>query len=365
MAGKTLEEVCTAQRNARHNGCNGNSTSQQLSSASTNVATTSGTPQETTVTINGQTFILTPAASTIPTSVNTAITHSDTVFPSNLLDYDTDVSSFSPLVNIALSLPSCLPTGTADASGLSNLSPHDLYAYKAYVAMNGPSQASVNWNANTTGLNTSGIAVCPIAYTASCPLISRMGSIPFILDSGTNCHISPKHGDFKSLSPIPPLTVKGFGGSSIQAVGMGTIEVCVASRLHLSLTNILFVPSAKICLLSVSSLNRSGNYVTHFDSTSCWVTNRSGTTIIQGTLSSTRHLYCMSLPSASVTHVPQHLSALYASRTPNIETWHCCLGHCNVRSIVDMARKDAIKGMMINLSSAPPKCTHCVLGKQM
>jgi len=55
---------------------------------------------------------------------------------------------------------------------------------------------------------------------------------------------------------------------------------------------------------------------------------------------------------------------MYASRTPDVETWHRRLGHCSVWSIVDMARKDAVEGMTIDLSSAPPKCTHCMLGKQ-
>src|SRR5216683_5044300 len=72
----------------------------------------------------------------------------------------------------------------------------------------------------------------------------------------------------------------------------------------------------------------------------------------------------MSLPSASVTHVPQRPSTLYASHMPNVETWHRHLRHCNVWSIVDMARKDAVEGMTIDLSSAPLKCTHCMLGKQ-
>jgi hypothetical protein len=52
----------------------------------------------------------------------------------------------SPLVNIALAL---------------NLSPNELCAYKAYVAMNGPSQASVDWNTNATGLDTSGVTILP------------------------------------------------------------------------------------------------------------------------------------------------------------------------------------------------------------
>jgi hypothetical protein len=289
-----------------------------------------------------------PAATTVPAVANTAIAHSDTVFPGNLSDYDTDASSFTPSVNITLAQPS----------------PHDLCTYKAYVAMNGDSHASIDWSTHSTCPDTSATAICPATFTAKRPPLTRVATIPFILDSRANCHISPERGDFKTLNPIPPLTVKGFGGSSIQAVGMGTIEVRVASRLRLSLTNVLFVPHSKIRLLSVSSLNCSRNYITHFDSTSCWMTNRSGITIIRGTLSSSWHLYCMSLSSASVAHIPQHPAALYASRAPDVETWHCRLGHCNICSIVDMAHKEAVEGMTVDLSSAPPKCTHCILGKQ-
>jgi len=65
-----------------------------------------------------------------------------------------------------------------------------------------------------------------------------------------------------------------------------------------------------------------------------------------------------------VTHAPQHASALVASHAADVETWHRRLGHCSIRSVVDMARKGSVEGMAIDLSSAPPKCTHCVLGKQ-
>ncbi len=113
--------------------------------------------------------------------------------------------------------------------------------------------------------------------------------------------------------------------------------------------------NSKICLLSVLSLNHSSDYVTHFDSMSCWVTNHSGATIIRGTLSLNCYLYTVSLASASVTHVSQSPSALYATCMPDVETWHCRLGHCNVQLIVEMAYKGATKGMAINLASAPPQ----------
>jgi hypothetical protein len=158
-----------------------------------------------------------PTATTVPAVANTAIAHSDMVFPGNLSDYDTNASSFTLLVNITL----------------AQLSPCDLCTYKAYVAMNGDSYASIDWSTHSTCPDTSATAICPATFTAKCPPLTHVVTIPFILDSGANCHISPKRGDFKLLNPIPPLTVKGFGGSSIQAVGMGTIEVHMASRLCL------------------------------------------------------------------------------------------------------------------------------------
>ena len=66
MAGKTLDDVRTAQRNARRGGRNGGGSSQQASAATANVATSTATLSNGAVTINGQTFLLTPAPSTSP-----------------------------------------------------------------------------------------------------------------------------------------------------------------------------------------------------------------------------------------------------------------------------------------------------------
>jgi hypothetical protein len=108
MAGKTIEEAWTTQRNARRSGQNGGGNSQQALTATVNVATTAGGPADGTVTINGQTYTLFPTA-TVPASVNTAIAVSDSVFPGNLSDYDSSASAFTPSVNIALALDSSTP----------------------------------------------------------------------------------------------------------------------------------------------------------------------------------------------------------------------------------------------------------------
>ncbi len=64
---------------------------------------------------------------------------------------------------------------------------------------------------------------------------------------------------------------------------------------------------------------------------------------------------CPSMPTSS---------AHYTAYTPNLETWHQRLGHCNNDTIIDMARKTAVQGMRIDLTSSPPCCNHCILGKQ-
>ena len=53
-----------------------------------------------------------------------------------------------------------------------------------------------------------------------------------------------------------------------------------------------------------------------------------------------------------------------ATRVPDFETWHHHLGHIDHQSIVEMSNRNMTKGMHIDLSSAPPKCQSCILGKQ-
>jgi len=154
----------------------------------------------------------------------------------------------------------------------------------------------------------------------------------------------------------------------MHATGLGSIELCIASNHKVVLQDILYVPTATVRLISVLCLNRSGGYVSSFNSNSCWVTNKAGATVLQGVVLESHHIFSLSLHSPCVGHncPPQSgNSAHYAARTPDLETWHGHLGHCNNDTIIDMARKNAVQGMHIDLSSAPPRCNHCILGKQM
>ncbi|KAG5735106.1 Copia protein [Termitomyces sp. T112] len=57
---------------------------------------------------------------------------------------------------------------------------------------------------------------------------------PFYLDSGATTHISPNQGDFIKLDLIPTRQIHGVGGTSIAAIGVGTIRRLDAEHSSLS-----------------------------------------------------------------------------------------------------------------------------------
>jgi hypothetical protein len=188
----------------------------------------------------------------------------------------------------------------------------------------------------------------------------NIGGNTFILDSGATCHIFPTRSDFTDFQTIPEHPITGLGGARVYAIGIGTVELVVDHDKRLTLTNVLFVPTSTVRLISVIALSREQKYFTIFGPNDCWLTDVDGTIMAHGVVSSTRNLYTLTTAS----HRPSLHSSFIASRTPDIETWHCRLAHCNVQTIIDMARNGVAKGMPIDLSAMPPLCDHCIVGKQ-
>ena len=201
------------------------------------------------------------------------------------------------------------------------------------------------------------------------PLSSEEPS--FVLSTSATYHISPKRSDFKTLAPIFPCPVKVLSGTCHYAVGIGSIDVHtdISTGYKLTLRDVLFVPFARTRLISSQSLCLDGMYSIHFDPESCWITDKSGTTLARGTVSRS-NLYVLSINDVPfVTHfesVPlqQPHAYIHVSQTPDIETWHRRLGHCDTQTIIDMARNHAVDGMTIDLSMAPPRCDSCLLENQ-
>ena len=113
-----------------------------------------------------------------------------------------------------------------------------------------------------------------------------------------------------------------MGGSVVYAVGCGSIELAMSNGHRVTLFEVLYVPASDVRLVSVQALNASGNYVSHFDASSFWVTNNSNTVVARG------HV----LPSRNVYTFPSHVSRPYslssfpsahlARRVPDDESWH-------------------------------------------
>ena len=321
MAGKTLEEARAAQSAAHDAQRSGNKACGNRSATPVPPQGNSTTANAKTVTLNGQCYML----------VNTTPAPAPSLDPSSALS--------------AISMPS-----------------YDEEEYMAVIASTDDAHVSLNWDSHTKPTIESAGFISS-TFPRRSPL-ARMDELPFILDSGATCHISPEVSDFKTLTSIPRHPIKGLNGSAVYAVGVGEIELRIAAGHVLKLTNVLYIPESSVRLISILALNKSGDYTTHFDSNGCWVTNKSNTTLVRGSLSGSKRLYVLSTKTPYVQHKsPRSDSALHA-RTPDLETWHRRLGHCNLRAIIEMAKNRVSKGMPIDLSTSPPQCDHCALGKQ-
>ena len=339
MAGRSLEDAISAQRAASAKAPRAPRTQQTTQVA--NIAT-----------------LASPTPSPSPSPTPTPPPPSPT--PSLMIN---GIQYFPAVPSASICDPS-LPAQSANTAFHSPV--HTIsepYEYHAFLAVTNPPQTSIDWSAYSQPVNQQDNTSAPTAFTASQQPALNLADKPFILDSGATSHISPVRSDFKTFCPIPPLPVNGMEGSSVYATGVGTIDLHTACGHKLSLTNVLYIPASCVRLISVLSLNKTANCTSHFDSNTCWITDQNNSVIARGTVSLSRNLFI--IPHLSPLPPPSHSpSAFLANRTPNVETWHRRLGHCSTRTVIDMAKSSVVQGMPIDLSTSPPMCNPCVLGKQ-
>ena len=143
-------------------------------------------------------------------------------------------------------------------SALSTISmpAYDEQEYMAIITTTDEPWASLNWTSHVH------VASSECTLTAN----AKTDKLPFVLNSGATCHISPPASDFKVLWSIPHCPVKGLCSMAIQTIGMGDIELRIAGGHVLKLTDILYIPESSVHLISILALKKSGSYTTHFDS---------------------------------------------------------------------------------------------------
>ena len=216
---------------------------------------------------------------------------------------------------------------------------------------------SLDWNENCKEVDVSAIAISPVPTDPRSHDIS-LNTSPFLLDTGCSTYITPEREDFLSLRPITNRHVTGVGGSSIRAVGIGSIKLDIGRGHTITLDNALYIPTSTVRLLSVARLIDSLPCNATFHATGVNLIAPSGTIIASGS-----HLPNCNLFRLDCSRVRTEDSFL-ARVLPNLNTWHRRLGHANLQSVYDMATKNLAKGMPIDLSTRPPKCDSCILGKQ-
>ncbi|KAG3151997.1 hypothetical protein PC128_g22872 [Phytophthora cactorum] len=115
------------------------------------------------------------------------------------------------------------------------------------------------------------------------------------------------------------------------------------------LDNVVYAPGFKQTLISVKQLIDTGMKV-EFTNKECLIYDKP---ILRGLV----HRGVYSLPIAPA-------MASSALRPNYIEDWHQRLGHLNHKSIVELAKSGAVKGLKITGSTSKPKtCEACALSK--
>lgn len=89
----------------------------------------------------------------------------------------------------------------------------------------------------------------------------------FVADSGSSEHMTDKRSILINFKPIPKGThsVRGIGGTSLEAEGKGDVEVINTAGKALLLKDVLYVPGLGVNLFSISAATSKGSEAIFYD----------------------------------------------------------------------------------------------------
>ncbi len=126
--------------------------------------------------------------------------------------------------------------------------------YEAFLLVEGESDyASIDWRSESRNDDVFQAETYTLIETS-----------PWLLDSCASVGITHSRADFANLVPLKtPRVVRGLGGSTITAMGVGSVLVPTGKGTKLRLDPVLFIPHSNVHLISVPNLDRAG-YTTTF-----------------------------------------------------------------------------------------------------
>ncbi|KAF4622418.1 hypothetical protein D9613_009127 [Agrocybe pediades] len=191
---------------------------------------------------------------------------------------------------------------------------------------------------------------------------SPISKYDWFLDSGTTSHICAIREAFIEYQPLSHSTIRGVGKTPAVALGRGSILVdfdvngeIITHRLQ----NVLHVPEAENCLLSLGRFEeKDGNYVVFRDRMCALLDGKDrlvGTGAKQGGLF---------LLHARARLPGQDRANFAASKNLTWDQWHRRFGHVAVSSLQRLERQQLVEGFSVDPSSIPsPSCEACIQAK--
>ncbi|XP_073287691.1 uncharacterized protein [Primulina huaijiensis] len=184
---------------------------------------------------------------------------------------------------------------------------------------------------------------CSVIYTS---LKTNIAGI-WYFDSGCSRHMTGSKDHLVDYVELRNGHVTYGGGAKGRIAGKGTLNVDGLPNLH----NVLHVEGLNSNLISISQLCDDGLHV-KFDKDNCEVFDNTNTCILIGTRSADN---CYQLGEDLVCN---------HSKVSELNLWHQKLGHANFKTLKNLGKYDAVRGMPNLSSGIPYVCGACQKGKQ-
>ena len=232
----------------------------------------------------------------------------------------------------------------------------------------GPKRGQTNQSKDDD--NDINLSLNDLAYITCAAVGQDFGKRDWIFDSVTTSHICPNRDDFKEYKPIDG-TISGIGNSPVRVIGRGTVvlifDVNGKSIPH-TLSDVLHVPDAANCLVSVSRHDAAGHTAEFCDS-GCTLKDKSGRVVGKGQLKNRLYLLfarvnntnCVSLQGSETRGQTNQVSNDKASW----EEWHKRYGHISATAIQQLSCCDMVTGLSVDHSTPVNyDCSACIQAKQ-
>ena len=197
-----------------------------------------------------------------------------------------------------------------------------------------------------------------IAYMATISVVPEDGQ-SWILDSGTSVHISNDRRTFAEYHALTNLTVKGIGKLPAKALGRGTMTIdfkVEGKTIQHRVKDVLYVPEAPNCLVSVSRFEEAGGSVV-FKNGKCFLLTKDNRLVGRGTRRG--RLYYL---DAHAVIAQEYANVAKVGRSWN--DWHRRYGHVSISNLEIIARKQLVDGFDVDTTTAATSCDACIQAKQ-